>query len=92
MGENMQENIEITDMYFSGLDSTKRLNDSIIKLLREKAQSIPLYKSGIKFTQPYSNSLKFMSVTYKTTHDTLQHQQTYYFDNQLQGIVVIKNY
>ena len=92
MENNMADTVKVTDVAYSPLDSTTRMNDSIVDELRKEAHSIPLLKKGVTFTQKPSPTLRFMNVRYRTKNDTTLRQQTFYFDREVNGIVVVKNY
>ena len=92
MQNNMADTVKVTDVAYSQLDSTTRMNDSIVDELRKEAHSIPLLKEGVTFTQKPSPTLRFMNVRYRTKNDTTLRQQTFYFDREVNGIVVVKNY
>ena len=92
MQNNMADTVKVTDVAYSQLDSTTRMNDSIVDELRKEAHSIPLLKKGVTFTQKPSPTLRFMNVRYRTNNDTTLRQQTFYFDREVNGIVVVKNY
>lgn len=92
MENNMADTVKVTDVAYSPLDSTTRMNDSIVDELRKEAHSIPLLKKGVTFTQKPSPTLRFMNVRYRTQNDSTLRQQTFYFDREVNGIVVVKNY
>ena len=92
MQNNMADTVKVTDVAYSQLDSTTRMNDSIVDELRKEAHSIPLLKKGVTFTQKPSPTLRFMNVRYRTQNDSTLRQQTFYFDREVNGIVVVKNY
>ena len=92
MQNNMADTVKVTDVAYSQLDSTTRMNDSIVDELRKEAHSIPLLKKGVTFTQKPSPTLRFMNVRYRTKNDSTLRQQTFYFDREVNGIVVVKNY
>ena len=92
MQNNMADTVKVTDVAYSQLDSTTRMNDSIVDELRKEAHSIPLLKEGVTFTQKPSPTLRFMNVRYRTQNDSTLRQQTFYFDREVNGIVVVKNY
>lgn len=92
MQNNMADTVKVTDVVYSPLDSTTRMNDSIVDELRKEAHSIPLLKKGVTFTQKPSPTLRFMNIRYRTQNDSMLRQQTFYFDREVNGIVVVKNY
>ena len=92
MENNMADTVKVTGVFYSPLDSTTRMNDSIVDELRKEAHSIPLLKEGVTFTQKPSPTLRFMNVRYRTQNDSTLRQQTFYFDREVNGIVVVKNY
>lgn len=92
MENNMADTVKVTDVAYSPLDSTTRMNDSIVDELRKEAHSIPLLKEGVTFTQKPSPTLRFMNIRYRTQNDSTLRQQTFYFDREVNGIVVVKNY
>ncbi len=92
MQNNMADTVKVTDVVYSPLDSTTRMNDSIVDELRKEAHSIPLLKKSVTFTQKPSPTLRFMNVRYRTQNDSTLRQQTFYFDREVNGIVVVKNY
>ena len=92
MENNMADTVKVTGVVYSPLDSTTRMNDSIVDELRKEARSIPLLTEGVTFTQKPSPTLRFMNVRYRTQNDATLRQQTFYFDREVNGIVVVKNY
>ncbi|MCI7597215.1 MAG: hypothetical protein SOY06_00800 [Prevotella sp.] len=92
MENNMTDTVKVTDVAYSQLDSTTRMNDSIVDELRKEAHSIPLLKEGVTFLQKPSPTLRFMNIRYRTQNDSTLRQQTFYFDREVNGIVVVKNY
>ena len=92
MENNMADTVKVTGVVYSPLDSTTRMNDSIVDELRKEAHSIPLLKKGVTFTQKPSPTLRFMNVRYRTQNGSTLRQQTFYFDREVNGIVVVKNY
>ncbi|MGI6223349.1 MAG: hypothetical protein ACOYJG_07050 [Prevotella sp.] len=92
MKDNMEDTVKLANVVYSPLDSTFKMNDSIVKVLQTEALHLPLYKKGITFTQKPTLPLKYINVKYSTENDTTPRQQTFYFDKELKGIVVVKNY
>ena len=92
MKDNMADTVRLTNVTFSKLDSTTRVNDSTLKAMLAETNRIPLYKKNITFNQKATYPLMFISVTYNTQNDYTVRQQTFYIDKELQGIVAMKNY
>lgn len=92
MKDNMEDTVRLTNVTFSKLDSTTRVNDSTLKAMLAETNRIPLYKKNITFNQKATCPLMFISVTYNTQNDSTVRQQTFYIDKELQGIVAMKNY
>ena len=92
MKDNMEDTVRLTNVMFSKLDSTTRVNDSTLKAMLAETNRIPLYKKNITFNQKATYPLMFISVTYNTQNDCTVRQQTFYIDKELQGIVAMKNY
>lgn len=92
MKDNMEDTVRLTNVTFSKLDSTTRVNDSTLKAMLAETNRIPLYKKNITFNQKATYPLMFISVTYNTQNDATVRQQTFYIDKELQGIVAMKNY
>lgn len=92
MKDNMADTVRLTNVTFSKLDSTTRVNDSTLKAMLAETNRIPLYKKNITFNQKATYPLMFISVTYNTQNDSTVRQQTFYIDKEFQGIVAMKNY
>ena len=92
MKDNMADTVRLTNVTFSKLDSTTRVNDSTLKAMLAETNRIPLYKKNITFNQKATYPLMFISVTYNTQNDSTVRHQTFYIDKELQGIVAMKNY
>ena len=92
MKDNMTDTVRLTNVTFSKLDSTRRVNDSTLKAMLAETNRIPLYKKNITFNQKATYPLMFISVTYNTQNDSTVRQQTFYIDKEFQGIVAMKNY
>lgn len=75
--------IEIIDC--SSVDSTFRVNDSTVQVMRRSAS--PLVKSGAGYVKPTS-PLRYVIVRYAAGKDTLK--QTFYLDKDLTGVVAFK--
>jgi hypothetical protein len=92
MKENMEDNVELTNVTFSKLDSTTRVSDSTLKAMQTEANRIPLYKKNLTFNKKTSSPLLFISVKYRTANDSTLRQQTFYIDKDITDIVAVKNY
>ena len=92
MKDNMADTVRLTNVTFSKLDSTTRVNDSTLKAMLAETNRIPLNKKNITFNQKATYPLMFISVTYNTQNDSTVRQQTFYIDKEFQGIVAMKNY
>lgn len=92
MADNLKEGLEMEDETFSALDSTQRVTPSTVETLRKEARNIPNFKSDVSFSQAPTQTLKYMRVTYRIGEDTTLFHQTFYFDQNVNGIVVCKNY
>ena len=79
------EKIDITD--FSKLDSTKVISDSLVQVLRKKAD--PLFKNGIKYTAEKQGD-KLLYIRMRFNYEGEEMAKTFYFDPDLEGIVMFK--
>ena len=89
------EEIDITS--FSDLDSTHAISDSMLHVLRDKAQRDPLFKKVELQNLTTSNNanrqnptLLFIRMRYRVVQDTLEQWRTFYFDPDLSGIIAFK--
>lgn len=86
--DNNLKNQDYTAEYFSKVDSTFVISDSVLNDMRNKAQSSGLFKS-LKFgDRGNSRRLNYIKVRYVNGNDTIK--QTFYFDNMTTCVVGVK--
>jgi hypothetical protein len=84
--EHAIEELDIT--YFSDLDSTKVIGDSLFQALQQNAAKDPLFK-GVDFSGASATSpLLYIRMRYQK--DTLELSKTFYFDKDLSAVVAFK--
>lgn len=90
MNENLQD-VSFSDMDFGKIDSTKRINDSIISKMRSAASQSGRYKRDIAYpavSVGNGNTLIMLRVVYKLDNDTCS--DTYYLDKELTRVIAFK--
>lgn len=71
-------------------DSTKVLTDSIIRLMRTKADTIQRYQKSIKYAEGgIGQKLYVTRITYSI--NDVEYSDTYYLDDQLTRVVAFKS-
>ena len=71
-------------------DSTKVLNDSIINLMRTKADTIQRYKKAIKYADGDAGQKLYVArITYSI--NDVEYSDTYYLDDKLTRVVAFKS-
>lgn len=94
METNIKDPSVINDRNFGKIDSSSFISDKMVMDMREKANNLKLYKSGIKYTQgKLPDVYYYIRVTYNTEskggkkHKSLQ---TFYFDKEMTRIIAFK--
>ena len=82
------EEIDITS--FSDLDSTKVISDSLLQVMRLRAEKDTLFKDIKLGSIPLSTTLLFIRMRYQLPGDTIEQSRTFYFDRDLTDIVAFK--
>lgn len=86
--DNNLKNQDYTAEYFSHVDSTFVISDSVLNDMCDKAQASGLFKP-LKFgDRGNSRRLNFMRVRYVSGNDTIK--QTFYFDDKTTCVVGVK--
>lgn len=89
MNENLKNPAALTNVDFAKLDSTSRLNDSIINVLRTLAGQSGRYRDGIRYSdKKQEKPLKILHVQYKI--DTTECSDTYYLSRDMTEIIAVK--
>lgn len=89
MNENLKNPTALTNVDFAKLDSTARLNDSIINVLRSLAGQSGRYRDGIRYSdKKQEKPLKILRVQYKI--DTTECSDTYYLSRDITEVIAIK--
>ena len=84
--EHATEEIDISS--FSDLDSTKVISDSLLQVMRQRAERDTLFKDVKLGSVPPSTTLLYIRMRYGA--DSLNQSRTFYFDRDLTGIVAFK--
>ncbi|MBO7109635.1 MAG: hypothetical protein J6V97_06030 [Prevotella sp.] len=84
--EHATEEIDISS--FSDLDSTKVISDSLLQVMRQRAEKDTLFKDVKLGSVPPSTTLLYIRMRYGA--DSLNQSRTFYFDRDLTGIVAFK--
>lgn len=88
--EFMKNGMGLTDynvIAWSNIDSTFRVTDSMLTVMRQNAVKDKLVKGSQAYVNR-TNKLNMITVTYSVGKDTLQ--STFYLDDKLQGVVGVK--
>lgn len=88
MKENMINYSDITDMKFADIDSTRRINDSLITAIREAAKSSKIYKKGIVYKELSGRNIIISRIDYKL--DNKSYSDTYYLNDELEYVIAFK--
>lgn len=89
MKENLIDSSSLSGVEFAKLDSTARLNDSIINILRADSKQSERYRNDIRYADnKQDKSLKILRVKYML--GTEECSDTYYLDKNLTNIIAIK--
>jgi len=89
--DNNLANNAITELTFSDLDSTTHVSDSVIALMRTKAEVSQTFKKGLKYGERTgTRMLHYISATYYTSNGE-KVSQTFYMDRLHQSIVSLKS-
>ncbi len=89
MNENLKNPAALTNVDFAKLDSTARLNDSIINVLRALAGQSGRYRDGIRYSdKKQEKPLKILRVQYKI--DTTECSDTYYLNRDITEVIAVK--
>lgn len=89
MNENLSDASTLSGVEFAKIDSTRRLNDSIIYRMREIVDYSDKYKRNIKYSDyKAGENLIILRVAYKLEGDN--YSDTYYLDNDFTHVVAVK--
>ena len=86
MAENLSNAKDMKITNFSRLDSTNKVKDSVIVVLRSNAETSGRYKKGMRYAQ---KMLFIVRVSYKLGE--AECSDTYYLDESLEKVVAVKN-
>ena len=90
MAENLSNAKDRKITNFSRLDSTNKVKDSVIVVLRSNAETSGRYKKGMRYAQPSARKMLFIvRVSYKLGE--AECSDTYYLDESLEKVVAVKN-
>lgn len=85
---NNAKDMKITG--FSQLDSTQKIKDSTLTMIRHNAENNGRYKKGLTYASPSArNMLYILRVNYKIEKNDFC--DTYYLDESLGKVVAVKN-
>lgn len=89
MKENLNNSSSLSSVEFAKLDSTARLNDSIINILRADSKQSDRYRNDIRYADSRQEKvLKMLRVKY--TLGTDECSDTYYLDKSLTKVIAVK--
>ena len=83
---NMENASAISGKDFADLGTTRHLNDSLIKVMRQRGAAN--FKKGISYGEIPTGDLYYLRMSYISNGDTLQN--TFYFDKELSEVVAFK--
>lgn len=89
--EFLTDNLKSKDYemeYFSKIDSTFVVGDSMLQVMQEKAKTLPMFKNVEFGNRGKSKKLKYIRVRYHVDGDTVR--QTFYFDDMTTTVVGVK--
>lgn len=91
MRQNLNDASQLNDIEFADIDSTKYINESMVKNIREAANRSPQYKHGIIYnaTSVVGRQLIIARVHYKIGEKKFR--DTYYLDENVTAVVAFKN-
>lgn len=90
MTENLNNAKEMRITKFSRLDSTTKIKDSVLVVLRKNAETSGRYKKGLQYAQPSTRKMLYIvRVSYKLGETECS--DTYYLDESLAKVVAVKN-
>lgn len=90
MKAHLKDAESLTIVEFSDIDSTKSISDSLLSRIQERARACKHYQANLPFApSPASKKLIFSRVAYKLNGE--EHTDTYYMDENLEGVVAVKN-
>lgn len=89
MKQNMKEELDISGLHFTDIDSTRLVNDSVIISLRQQAKRASRYQGNIKYApdQPFK---QLITIRVKYYIEEKEYSDTYYLDMDLTRIVAFK--
>lgn len=94
MESNIKDPSVIDNENFSKIDSSNFISDNMIMDMREKANSLKLYKRGIKYSPgKLPEVYYYIMVRYNTPSKNGKKQknlQTFYFDKDFTRIIAFK--
>lgn len=89
MDKNLKSPSNVSIIEFAKIDSTKRINDSIITNMRTVAEQSERYNQGIVYDKSgHGKTLITLRVQYRIANDTCS--DTYYLDKELTKVVAFK--
>ena len=89
MDKNLKSPSKVSIIEFAKIDSTKRINDSIITNMRTVAEQSERYNQGIVYDKSgHGKTLITLRVQYRIANDTCS--DTYYLDKELTKVVAFK--
>ena len=90
MNEQLLDAKGLKDVEFQKLDSTRIVNDSVIKHLRNRFKENTRYRKNLVFGNPeQGRMLKYIRVNYTLNGDSCS--DTYYLNAAITHVVAIKN-
>lgn len=90
MAANLSNASEMKITDFSRLDSTTKVKDSVIVVLRQNAENSGRYKKGLQYASPSERHMLYiMRVSYKLGPTDCN--DTFYLDEALEKVIAVKN-
>ncbi len=76
---------------YQRFDSTKMVTPAAVQKMRESVTEIKMYENKPTFADyTEGQQLLYLRVKFTLDDDTTKYVQTFYLDNQLQGVVAVK--
>ncbi len=86
---NLNEASSLKIVSFDDIDSTRRVNDSIIQSMRKATDQSAIYKKGIDYADgERTQTLMILRVKYRLGEEEIN--DTYYLNNTMTEVVAVK--
>lgn len=83
---------DISGVSYGKLDSTFYITDSIVKVMRQQADTMKAFKRGIRYDVAEKPEGKLVLMRVKFTQDKEKQAYTFYFDRDIKHVVAFKRY